>query len=80
MAELFDNYQIPDGDQSQYIGEKGRGATGMPGFGGPQGGTRETCNWITASAAADGHKSTIVDYIPVYASPVGVAFSYTELN
>jgi hypothetical protein len=80
MAELFDNYQIPEGDQSQYIGERGRGATGMPGFGGPQGGTRETCNWITASAAADGHKATIVDYIPVYASPVGVAFSYTELN
>lgn len=80
MAELFDNYQIPDGDQSQYIGEKGRGATGMPGFGGPQGGTRETCNWITASAAADGVKNTIVDYIPVYASPVGVAFSYVHLD
>ena len=80
MAELFDNYQIPDGDQSQYIGEKGRGATGMPGFGGPQGGTRETCNWITASAAADGAKETVVDYIPVYASPVGVAFSYVKLD
>jgi len=80
MAEHFDNYQIPDGDVSQYIGEKGRGATGMPGFGGPQGGTRETCNWITAAGASDGHKTTIVDYIPVYASPVGVSFSYCKLE
>jgi hypothetical protein len=76
MAEHFDNYRIPDGDVSQFVGEKGRGATGMPGFGGPQGGTREICNWITASAVADGHKSVVVDYIPVYASPVGVSFSY----
>jgi Catalytic LigB subunit of aromatic ring-opening dioxygenase len=76
MAEHFDSYEIPDGDKSQYVGERGRGATGMPGFGGPQGGTREICNWITASAVADGHRSTVVDYIPVYGSPVGVAFSY----
>ena len=76
MAEHFDSYRIPEGDVSQFVGEKGRGATGMPGFGGPQGGTREICNWITASAVADGHKSTIVDYIPVYGSPVGVSFSY----
>ncbi len=79
MAEHFDTYQIPDGDKSQYIGERARQATGMPGFGGPQGGTREICNWITAAAVADGHKSVIVDYIPVYASPVGVSFSYCEL-
>jgi len=76
MAEFFDAYQIPDGDASQYVGEKGRGATGMPGFGGPQGGTRETCNWIAAAGVADGSRSTIVDYVPVYASPVGAAFSY----
>jgi hypothetical protein len=80
MAKLFDDYQIPDGDQSQYIGERARQATGMPGFGGPQGGTRETCNWITAAAAADGKPETIVDYIPVYASPVGFAFSYVNLE
>jgi hypothetical protein len=76
MAEYFDNYHIPDGDASQYVGERGRGATGMPGFGGPQGGTRETCNWIAAAGVADGSRSTIVDYIPVYASPVGAAFAY----
>jgi hypothetical protein len=76
MAEHFDNYNIPDGDRSQFVGERGRGATGMPGFGGPQGGTRETCNWIAASGVIDGTRSTIVDYVPVYSSPVGAAFSY----
>jgi hypothetical protein len=76
MAEYFDNYEIPNGDASQYVGERGRGSTGMPGFGGPQGGTRETCNWIAASGVCDGSKSTIVDYVPVYASPVGAGFSY----
>jgi len=76
MAEHFDGYKIPEGDESQYIGERARQATGMPGFGGPQGGTREICNWITAAAVADGRKTTVVDYIPVYGSPVGVAFSY----
>ena len=76
MAEHFDSYEIPDGDASQYIGERGRSATGMPGFGGPQGGTRETCNWIAASAVSDGRAHVIVDYIPVYASPIGAGFAY----
>jgi 3-O-methylgallate 3,4-dioxygenase len=78
MADAFDDYRIPEGDRSQYIGERARQATGMPGFGGPQGGTREICNWVASSAAADGNKSTIVDYIPVYASPVGAGFSYCD--
>ena len=30
MAEHFDNYHIPDGDASQYIGERGRGAPACP--------------------------------------------------
>ncbi len=76
MAEAFDSYTIPEGDRSQYIGERARQATGMPGFGGPQGGTREICNWIAAAGVANGSRSTIIDYIPVYASPVGAAFSY----
>jgi hypothetical protein len=78
MAEHFDNYAIPDGDMSQYVGERGRGATGMAGFGGPQGGTREACNWIVAAAVGDGTRSTIVDYVPVYSSPVGAAFAYAD--
>jgi 3-O-methylgallate 3,4-dioxygenase len=76
MAAHFDNYHIPEGDTSQYIGVRARQATGMPGFGGPQGGTRETCNWIIAAAVADGTKNVIVDYVPVYASPIGAAWAY----
>lgn len=78
MAEHFDSYVIPEGDRSQYIGERGRGSTGMPGFGGPQGGTRETCNWIIAAGVAEGTRNTIVDYIPIYASPIGAAFAYAD--
>ncbi len=78
MAEYFDNYRIPDGDESQAIGERGAGVTGMPGFGGPQGGTRETCAWITAAGVVAGSATTIVDYIPVYASPLGCAFAYSD--
>ncbi|HEY7270987.1 MAG TPA: hypothetical protein VH951_14275 [Dehalococcoidia bacterium] len=76
MAAHFDSYHIPEGDTSQYIGQRARQATGMPGFGGPQGGTRETCNWIIAAAVADGTKNVVVDYVPVYASPIGAAWAY----
>lgn len=76
MAQYFDDYRIPDGDASQYVRERGRNSTGMPGFGGPQGGTRETCNWIAAAAVADGVPATVVDYVPVYASPIGAGFAY----
>jgi Catalytic LigB subunit of aromatic ring-opening dioxygenase len=76
MAQYFDSYQIPEGDDSQVIRERGRGVTGMPGFGGPQGGTRESCNWIAAAGTAEGKKAKVVDYVPVYASPIGIGFAY----
>ena len=76
MAQHFDAYQIPEGDRSQDISQRNRGSTGMPSLGGPQGGTRETCNWIAAAGAADGSRFTVVDYVPVYASPVGAGFAY----
>jgi len=46
----------------------------MLGPGGPQGGTRETCNCI-AAVAADGKPAAIVDDVPVYASPIGAGFA-----
>ena len=79
MAACFDNYRIPAGDASQAIGERGRAVTGMPAFGGPQGGTRETCNWIAAAGVADGKTATIVDRVPIYASPIDAAFAYFNL-
>jgi hypothetical protein len=78
MARHFDSYVVPPDDASQDIGRRGRNITGMPGFGGPQGGTRETCAWIAAAAVAEGSPTTIVDYIAAYASPVGNAFAYCD--
>jgi hypothetical protein len=76
MAEHFDAYRVPAGDTSQPIKERGSAATGLPGPGGPQCGTRETCNWIIATAVADGAPAEVVDYVPVYASPIGAGFAY----
>ena len=73
-ADHFDAYVVADDDPSQ--ANSGRGTTGLPTPGGPQGGTRETCNWIGASAMAEGKSAEIVDYIPIYASPVAASFTY----
>jgi Catalytic LigB subunit of aromatic ring-opening dioxygenase len=78
-AAAFDAYQVPDGDTSQDVSTPRRGITGLPTPGGPQGGTRETCNWIAAAAAIEGVGSTVIDYIPIYASPVGAAFAWATL-
>ncbi|MGH7418634.1 MAG: hypothetical protein ACREKB_12755, partial [Candidatus Rokuibacteriota bacterium] len=55
---------------------RGPGATGLPDAVGPRGGTRETCNWIAAAAVAEGRPATLVDYVPIYASPIGAGFAY----
>lgn len=80
MAAHFDNYRIPGSDTSQDISVRGRAMTGMPGLSGPQGGgTRETCNWIAAAGAVEGATATIVDRVPIYASPIDTAFAYFNL-
>jgi aromatic ring-opening dioxygenase catalytic subunit (LigB family) len=76
MADHFDAYVAPAGDRSQQPGPRGRGVTGMPSSGGPQGGTRESCNWIAAAAVGEGTPAVVVDYVPVYASPLGAGFAY----
>ena len=78
MAEHFDSYVIPDDDTSQNTSARGRVITGMPSPGGPALGTRETCAWIAAAGVTEGRPTTIVDYIDVYASPVGNAFAYCD--
>ena len=35
-------------------------------------------NWIAASSVAEGRPFTIVDYVPIYASPIGTAFAYCD--
>jgi hypothetical protein len=85
MARHFDSYQIPKGDRSQNATPRrssddllfaGFESTGLPPARGPQGGTRETCCWIAAAGVADGKSATVIDYVPIYASPIGVAFAY----
>ena len=78
MAEFFDSYEVPSGDKSQRVLGGISGMTGLDTISGPQMGTRETCEWIAASAMVDGRPQTIVDYIPVYASPIGTAFAYCD--
>jgi hypothetical protein len=74
MASHFDAYRAATDDASQE--NSGCGTTGLPTPGGPQGGTRETCGWIAAAAMTEGNPTVIVDYVPIYASPIGVSFSY----
>jgi hypothetical protein len=77
-ARHFDDYHVPDGDMSQFIGERRDDMTGMPTLGGPQFGTRETLNWIAASSMADGCPFTVVDYVPIYSSPIGSTYAYCD--
>jgi hypothetical protein len=80
MAAHFDNYKIPATDTSQDISKPGQFMTGMPGLSGPQGGgTRETCNWIAAAGAVEGTTATVIDRVPIYASPIDTAFAYFNL-
>jgi hypothetical protein len=54
------------------------GGTGMVlGYGG---GTGETRNWIAAAAVADGIPGTVVDYVPIHASPIGAGFALWDLS
>lgn len=41
-------------------------------------GTGETRNWIVVASVAEGVRGALVDYVPVYASPCGMAFAYWE--
>jgi hypothetical protein len=78
MAEYFDSYEVAPDDKSQRVLDGISGMTGLATISGPQMGTRETCEWIAASAMVDGRPQTIVDYVPVYASPIGTAFAYCD--
>ncbi len=73
MANYFDAYVPPPQDVSQAPGSN---STGMPISDGPQGGTRQICNWIAAAATADGEAFVNLDYVPLYASPIGAGFAY----
>ncbi len=75
-VELFDGYRVSPDDPSQDTTRRRRGVTGLPSPTGPQGGSRETLCWIAAGGVIEGEPSVVLDYIPIYASPVGNAFAY----
>jgi aromatic ring-opening dioxygenase catalytic subunit (LigB family) len=79
MAAYFD--QVPwdhpltaPPNLPEHLAKMVLGVTGMPG--GVSSGSGETRNWIAAAAVADGIPGTVVDYVPVYASPCGMGFAY----
>lgn len=78
MGDAFDRFP-PDYDPAdpQSV-DVASGGTGMVlGYGL---GTGETRNWIAAAGVADGKPGTVVDYIPVYASPIGLGFAYWRFD
>ena len=77
MAAYFDSRR-PEYDPSdaRSLRETSGGTGIVTGLGS---GTGETRNWIAACAMVEGKPGTVVDYIPIYASPIGVAFAYWNL-
>ena len=77
MAAYFDARRpVIDPDNPQSLNLASGGTQMTLGLGG---GTGETRNWIVAAAVADGLPGTVVDYVPVYASPVGLGFAYWKI-
>jgi hypothetical protein len=77
MAEYFDTWAPKPEVRNLKCFSRFDGGTGMAG--GIGSGTGEVRNWIMAAAVAD-RPGTLVDYIPVYASPCGIGFAYWKLS
>ncbi|MGA2395961.1 MAG: hypothetical protein ABSH03_21695 [Candidatus Lustribacter sp.] len=75
-AAYFDTVQLPYDPADAKSVKLASGGTGI--LLGVGGGTGETRNWIVAAAVADGKPGTVVDYIPIYASPIGVSWAYWD--
>ena len=75
-AEYFDTVQLPYDPANPASVKLASGGTGI--LLGVGGGAGETRNWIVAAAVADGQPGTVVDYIPIYASPIGVSWAYWD--
>jgi hypothetical protein len=78
MAGYFDGRRpaVKAGDEKALTLASG-GTQMVLGLGG---GSGETRNWIITAAICDGLPGTVVDYVPVYASPVGLGFAYWSLQ
>ncbi len=76
MAHYFDTWKPKPEMAHLRCYQAFSGGTKMRG--GVGGGTGETRNWIMAQAIA-GRPGTVVDYVPVYASPCGMGFAYWDM-
>jgi hypothetical protein len=75
-ATYFDSVSPPYDPSDANSVKLASGGTGMVlGWGG---GTGETRNWIAAAGVAGSHPATIVDYVPIHASPIGAGFALWE--
>jgi hypothetical protein len=74
MAVYFDSRRPEFNPDDVNSVKAASGGTGI--ISGLGSGTGETRNWIAACAMLEGHPGTVVDYIPIYASPIGAAFAY----
>jgi len=77
-ASYFDSYDVSGDPSNQTSSEISRESSGMPQSPGPQFGTRETLDWITACAMADGRPFTVLDVIPAYSSPIDWGFAFCD--
>ena len=77
LAEYFDGVPWPYPSARPEIASKLINGIGVSvGVGS---GTGESRNWIVAASVVDGIKGTVVDYVPIYASPTGAGFAYWDL-
>ena len=76
MSAYFDGLSWPYSSASPEAAERLLGGTGM--VGGVGSGAGEARNWILAASVADGIKGTVVDYVPIYASPCGAGFAFWD--
>ena len=76
MAAVFDRGLALGGDNGHAGPPSGTRSAMDLGYGS---GTGETRNWVAAAAVADGSPGVVVDSVPIWASPVGVAFAYWPL-
>lgn len=77
MASYFDGWTPRPEMKNLRCFEQFSGGTGMTS--GVGGGSGETRNWIMAAAVAD-RPGTVIDYIPVHASPCGIGYAHWNMG
>jgi Catalytic LigB subunit of aromatic ring-opening dioxygenase len=76
LAEYYDSVPWPYPSASPEVAAKLVSGIGIPV--GPGSGAGESRCWLVAAAVADRVKGTVVDNVPIYASPTGAAFAYWD--